>query len=275
MGFEVVKNPLWTTWAPVDYNGGGGAGYTVYQGSIVSCGAATAAGQGVLCMGAAAGASDTTGKVIPFGVVIGTNDSNPTFNSTYKGNSILSVASQANQLARSFQGVEGTFPKSDPMAMVQVAVIGKDTILKGPIFNAAYGTAPSVATVSTGSTDGLGFTASACDFTPVAYNATHFCRSGANKGLMRVGYDTSTTVHTVRVAYPHDIAVGDTFCSVNLNFLGTCRAQFDATSTYVETSAALTSDYYLIDVLELHLEKPGEEYVVFKFNADQFCGARA
>ena len=45
-------------------------------------------------------------------------------------------------------------------------------------------------------------------FTPVAYNATHYCRSGANKGLYRIPYNTSATAQTYKIAYPYDIAVG-------------------------------------------------------------------
>ena len=203
MGFSVVENEIRTVWMPVH------ASDTVYVGQIVGCGLATPADEGVLPIGAAAGASDTTGKAIPFGVVVGVNDYDPTFDTTYKALSGTQVLSQANQLARSWRGVEGElWSKGDPQLFAQVAVIGPHTVIRGPIFNAAYGTAPSVRTVTTGSSDGLGFTASAADFTPVANNATHYCRTGANRGISRIGDDTSTTVTTNDKAFPYDIAVG-------------------------------------------------------------------
>lgn len=274
MGFEVINAPLRTIWVPVDF---ANSAKTVYQGSIVgsSLSSSLPAGEGVVALGAAAGASDTTGKAVPFGVVLGFNDStNGTYSSTYKGNYATSVGSQAAQVARDPRMAEGMFRKGDPMVLAHVAVIGPDTILRGRIFNGAYGTAPTVYTNTTASTTGGTVTTSAVGNSPIAYNHTWYCRSGANLGLYRTAYSTSTTSHTFYITFPRYIAVNDTFVPVFLR-LGTCAAQFDSASTYIEQMPDLSSNYYLIDVLELHMEDAGNEYAIFKFNADQFCGARA
>jgi hypothetical protein len=274
MGFQVIEGELRTIWMPVDF---ANSAKTLYEGGIVMSALSSSApsGEGVMTIGAAAGASDTTGKAVPFGIVVGTNDKAPTYNSTYKGLSIASVGTQAAQVARDTVGLEGMFPKGDQAAYVKVAVIGTDTVIKGPIFNGAYGTVLPTYANTSASTDGLTVTTSAVTFTPVAYNHTWYCRSGANMGLYRTPYSTSTTSHTFYMAFPQDIAVGDVFVPVALR-LGTCYAQFDAQATYIEMSAvAYSSNYYVIDVLEMNLKTSGEEYAIFKFNADQFCAARA
>ena len=274
MGFSVIENPLRTIWVPVDF---ANSAKTLYQGAIVgsTLSSSVPSGEGVDALAAAAGAADTTGKAVPFGVILGFNDSadSGTYSSTYMGQSVVSVGTQAAQAARSFRGAEGMFAKGDPMVLAKVAVIGTDTILKGRIFNGAYGKAPTVYTNTTASTTGGTVTTTAVGNTPIAYNHTWYCRKGANMGLYRTAYSTSTTSHTFYITFPQDIAVGDTFCPAFLR-LGTCAAQFDAASTYIEAQPAYATNYYLIDVLELHLETAGEEYAIFKFNADQFCAAR-
>lgn len=272
-GFSIANGAIWDTWVPVNF---ANSSDTLYEGQIVGASLASSvpAGGGVLPLGAAAGAADTTGKAVPFGIVIGCNSANPTYNSTYKGFSVASVGSQADLLARDVRGNEGMFAKGDPLALVKVSVIGADTVIKGPIFNGAYGTACTVYTNTTASTDGLTITTSAVSQTPIAYNVTWYCRSGANKGLYRTAYSTSTTSHTLYTAFPYDIAVGDTFVPIFLR-QGTCAAQFDAESTYIEQQPAYATNYYLIDVLEINAEVAGGEYAIFKFNADQFAGVRA
>jgi hypothetical protein len=273
MGFTVIEGEIRNIWAPVNFNN---SSDTLYEGQIVMSSLASAlpAGEGLVPIGAAAGASDTTGKAVPFGVVLGGNDANPTYNSTYKGVSIASVGSQALQVARDVRGAEGMFAKNDPQALAKVSVIGTNTVLKGQIFNGAFGTAPTVYTNTSASTDGLTITTTAVAQDPITYNVTWYCRTGANRGLYRTSYSTSTTSHTLYTAFPNDIAVGDTFVPIYLR-IGTCCAQFDAESTYIEQMPAYASDYYLIDVLEIHAETAGQEYAIFKFNADQFCGSRA
>jgi len=276
MGFQVIEGELRNVWMPVNF---ANSSDTLYEGQIVmsSLSSEAPAGEGLAPLGAAAGASDTTGKAVPFGIVLAGNDANPTYDSTYKGQSIASVGSQALQLARDFRGAEGMFKKGDPQALVKVAVIGPNTIIKGPLFYGAYGTVLPTVTNTAQSTTGLTITMSAITPTVSAYNHTWFALDGKNRGLYRTAYNagatpTSATFYT---AFPYDIEVNDTFRYACLR-LGTCFAQFDAESTYIEHSAvSYATNYYVLDVLELNLEVSGKEYAIFKFNADQFSAKRA
>lgn len=276
-GFSLVSEPVTVRWYPVDYNNA--TGQTVYVGQLVVLNTLTS------CSGVKAwvpaGNYDKTVDQCPFGIVIGTNNRTPTFNTTYKAEYITSVRTQAAQVARDFAGAEGMWSKGDPQAMVQVAVLDSTSILKGRIFNAAYGTAISVGTVTAvaGSGDGTGFTCgtSGFEFTAVAYNATYYCRSGNNMGLYRVGYDTNAGTGAKTFYgpnWPFTVAVGNTFVGCNL-VLGRCLGMTDALGTYLENSAALTTDYISLDVLDINLATAGSEYAIFRINPYQFIPVRA
>ncbi len=269
-GFEVVYSPHKPLWVPI--NGNGGA-TTVYVGQLVVAGV-TAAVDGVKAW-VPAGAGDTTVDQVPLGVVIGTDAAAPSYNSTYKSESNTSVLTQAGLAARSYVGHEGMWPKGDPAAMVQVAILSPEVGLKGRIFNGSYGTAIGVDTIATDNGDGLAFTCSALDHTPIPYNATVFARSGANKGVYRITYDSSTTSKTVKIPFPHDFAVGDSIVGVNIAAFGTCKMMTDAAGTFIDNSAALTSNYIWIDVLELNLSEAGNEYAIFRINPLQYLSVRA
>lgn len=273
MGFDIAfchsGSPL-TFWAPVD--SAAGTPDTLYGGQIVRSG-----GDGVLPLGTASGAADTSNKRVPLGIVIGTNNRTPVYNTTYNAQSIVGADTQALQVARDWQGNEGVWVKGDPQSMVKLALIDHTTILKGRIFNAAYGTAPTVVTASAASTDGFmtAGTTGACDFTPVADLGTIFCRAGANRGLIRITIDTSTTAPTVDTAFPYDVAINDTFVRVPLRPIGQSYVQFDGESTYIDCSASPATNYFIIDVIALDLSTAGSEYVLFKFNGVHFDPARA
>lgn len=258
MGFSVVSPNPHTIWCPVDY---GSAGDTLYVGQLVK-----STGDGVAPLGAASGAYDTSNDAQVFGVVIGTNNGVPVHDSTYNAEKITSVSSQASLLARDCKMQEGVWSKGEYQTMVQVALIDPTTIVRGPVRNGAIGTLMSVETVGSASTTGLVVDISGMfDQTAVADNATLYCRSGSNMGLYRIRTDTTSSAATCAVAFPYDVAVGDTFVSANVRPLGMSRAQFDSESMYVENSAALTSDYFGINVLKLDLSTAGDEYVEFRF----------
>ena len=274
--FEVVKYPQHVGWYPVNYTNASAS--TCYVGQLVVCGP-TGSTHGIKPW-IMAGIADTTADQVPFGVVIGTNNRTPLYSATYKSEYITAVRTQAAQLARDWTGQEGMYKKGDPQAMVQVAVIGPQSVLKGRIWNAAIGTAIGVDTATAASTDGTALTASASDFTPVAYKATYYCRSGENAGLYRGNsYDTSTTTHTFYGPdWPYDIAIGDTFVSCNL-VIGTTTMGLDTSAPggmFINNAAAVeTTNYIYVDVLEINLEKPGEEYALFRLNPLQFLAVRA
>lgn len=262
MAFVIAEDNIRTAWFPVDGTS------SVSLGAIV-----TWYQNGVIAIGAATGASNTTNKYVPLGIVVGGN----TWDDDSTATSVTGVNTAAAQLARNWRGAEGAmYTKGDPAPLVKVALIDACSVIKGPIYNSTSGTAPTVSTAASGLST-TGFTCSAtCGFTPVANNATHQWRSGTNAGVgPRIGTDTSTTVHTVAKAFPYTPVAGDTVVSVNVRPGNSCKAQLDATAMFIDTSAALTSDYYLLDVIELDLRIAGAETALFRFNADNFTAARA
>ena len=271
LGFEVVKRTFAPIWVPVLQ------GQTVYVGQVVTAGL-TAAGFGVKALGQASGAGGVTSDVTPFGVVIATNNKTETYNSTYYTHSTTGVQSQANQVARitspGFVGAEGMFSKGDPIPMAQVDVIDPTTIIRGRLFNAAYGTAISTYANTTQSTTGALVVTSALPQTPLAYNKIIYGVDNGNAGIYRgSGNDTSTTNHVPDTYFPYDVEIGDKFKFAYLN-LGTCKAQFDSVSMCIDATPDLSSNYWWLDVLEVNLKPDGQEYAIFRFNNVCFDGTR-
>ena len=273
MGFSTVHGSPQIIWVPVE------PGEVMYNGSIVAVNS-SALLEGVGPMPAAAGASNTTNLDVPFGVVVGNNnvEGNIQFSSTYNTEYITQVAAGTPYGSNTeYRGVDGPWKKGDPQAMVKIAVICPQTIIRGPLFNGAVGTAPTVVTVSTGSGgDGIGCTTDATDATIVATYGTINARSGANNGVRRTTTSNSSTVHTWLKAFKADMAVGDTAVVVNgVRPYGLARIQIDSEAQYIDVSAALSSDYFNIFVHKLELSEPGNEYVEFRFDGDNFCTTRA
>jgi hypothetical protein len=271
-GFTVVNEPMVTKWFPVDYNT-----VTLYAGQLVTWSFADSK-QGVAAYNIA-GVADTTADQAPLGVVLGFNNRTPTFNTTYKADYGTSVSTVAAQLARSSCMVEGKMWKNDPALMANVAVIGTNSVLKGRIFNAAYGTAPAVITNTVADATGATITTAALTYTMPAYNTMFYCRSGANMGLYRPGYAASTTAHTFYLCWPYGLAVGDTFVAVALT-LGNSKACFDSVGTYIEQYGAdhttsYTTNYLWLDIFEINLATAGDEYAIFRINPLQFLPVRA
>lgn len=262
-----------TTWVPIDNTD------TIYVGQIVVWqSAATTFTEGILPLGAAAGAADTTGKNIPYGVVVGTNRRDPLYNSTWKANSIVDVVSAADQKAIEKVGGHGSnMPVGDQRCMVEVAIITPSTVLEGPIYNGAYGTAPTEVTVSGASADGgvTAATVGTLDYTPVTAMCTAYGRSGGNAGAYRVTTGTTTTEIQVVHQFPNaTIAIGDTFVGVPMK-KGLSFMQLDAEAMYIDASASPATNYFVVNCLDLKLGESGKETAVFMFGGDHFCLYRA
>ena len=258
-GFEVVEHPLRTVWMPVGTTTT--SAITLYVGQLISNTVALASS------GASAFIQASTVEPrLPFGVVVGTNNKEPVFDSTYKCEYITSAVTQATMVARKFAGAEGMYSKGDSAAMVKVAVIGPCTVLKGRMFNATYGTALSTSTIGTTSSDGLTLTA-AHPFTTIAYNSTFYCRSGLNRGLYRIVRSASASAPTLYLPYPYDPTAADVFVGANAA-VGNTLLTFDALGTYINAQAAQTASNR-VNVLELNMETSGSEYVIFSFSTDQ------
>ncbi|MFQ5493601.1 MAG: hypothetical protein ACE5DX_05600 [Candidatus Dojkabacteria bacterium] len=230
---------------------------------------------GIAGIGQASGAADTTNKRVPLGVVIGTSNDVPVSSTTSNSETITGVITQADQIARANIGVEGPNPKGDKQAFAKIALVTAQTVLKVKLYNASLGTAPTLQTVTTGSTTGLGYTANATDVAGVADLATAFCRTGANAGLYRITDDTSTTVITNDRAFQQDIAVGDTFVRVPLRPQGLSFVQTDSNALFFDVSATPATNYWVINTLELNLKEAGKEYVLCTLHPDHFSSKRA
>ena len=193
MGFEVVgaSNQMETVWAPIT------KGDTVYVGQIVKCNnegvqplaVASGVGDEANHMVAVGSIADGTGNNVPFGIVLGTNARTPSFDTTQKAEQMVELVT-TSATSDTYFGVEG--PLSVPKdSMVEVAVIYPHTRIRGPIAQAALGTALTVGTISTGCT--VTATSSAVGCTPVLSLATVYFRTGAVAGQYRVLDGTSTT----------------------------------------------------------------------------------
>ncbi|OHB71482.1 MAG: hypothetical protein A2W23_03125 [Planctomycetes bacterium RBG_16_43_13] len=262
MGFKIIHGSQQKLWAPITYQD------TIYVGQIVKC----QTDEGVIPFGAAAGVADTTALGIPLGVVVGTNNRNPLFNTTYNTQYITDASPLAS--TTEFIGVEGPWNKGEQRAMVQIELITPETILRGQLFKTTFGVAMDVGTVTTGDTNGVSCTTGTL-VASTAQLATLFFRSGANRGAYRVLDNTSATAQTWDTPTYAAVAVGDTCVKAPIRYLGPAYADFDAESMFIDAAATYATNYHVIDVIRLDLSVPGGEYVDFKFNADHFCLKRA
>lgn len=271
MAITIAQGSPQAIWVPVKV-----PSITIYEGGIVTHGI-TALDEGVIMLPVAAGSAiqDDTYKYRPFGVVIGTNLKTPTWDSTYKCNTIISAAAADphDGSAVEYVGVEGPYSKGDPIPMVKVAIIAPDTVLRAPLYNAAYGVGPNLLTATAGNTDGLQIVSNASQHTPVANLATIYCRTGSNAGCYRIEDNANTLTHKWDNAMPKDTVIGDTFVSVPLRPYGHSTIQFNSVATWVEVSTdavANGTDVRIINVLRLDLREAGKEFVDFTFDIGEF-----
>src|SRR3989304_3267895 len=207
MGFKIIHGNSQKLWCPITYQD------TIYVGQLVKC----QVDEGVVPLGAASGVADTTGKSVPWGVVVGTNNKNPLFNATYNTQYITDATPLA--ATTEFTGVEGPWSKGEQRAMVEVELITPETILRGQIFNSTFGTAMTVGTVTTGDTNGVSCTTGTL-VASTANQATLSFRSGANKGAYRILDNTSATAQTWDTPKYAAVAVGDTCVKAPLRYIG-------------------------------------------------------
>lgn len=277
MSFRIIKNPGETFWAASDGSS------TYYLGGIVVYNsAANASLNGTVApLTLASGAGDTTLLQVIAGVVVGFSDRTPAYDATTGLQSRAGVVSQANQLARDWTGQEGMYIKGDPQLMLQIAEIMPNTVLRGRIFNAAYGTAITLLTVSSSTdTDGMisaNVTTNATQFTNVANCGTIYCRSGRNAGMYRVSADTSTTAPQVTTAFPYDVVANDTFVRVPFK-QGLSTIAIPTGGVYVNAGAnpvIAGTNLFSTIVHSMDLSTSGQETVDFRFGGDHFARYRA
>jgi len=251
---------------------------TIYVGSLVSIDQ-SALDEGFVVRPIAAGASNTTNKDMPYGVCVGTNRKIPVYSSTYNAEYITDPGVTGVRTdTTEYVGVEGVYGKGSKQAMVQIALIDANTVLRAPIRNNAIGTAISELTSSAGNANGLTVTTGACDFTPVANLCTIYARSGVNAGQYRITDDTSTTVAAWdREMLSTTATTGEKYVRVPLRPQGVSYITIgDGTvASYIDASKTPATDYDIVHVVRLDLSTAGNEYAEFKFDADAFSTARA
>uniref|UniRef100_A0A6H1Z881 Uncharacterized protein n=1 Tax=viral metagenome TaxID=1070528 RepID=A0A6H1Z881_9ZZZZ len=259
MAIEVMQGSYGRYWVPLDYNAN--TGDTFYIGSLVK-----ASSDGVAPVGSMSGAFDISTIA---GVIVGFNLKEPVFDSTYKTEkSLTTTSAHDDSTGYVLLGGSGKMVVGDTSRYALIDAVGPGTVLKAPIYTNSFGTAITVGTVTTGNTDGTGFTCSGglMDFagTVVADTATVYCRSGNNKGLYRHTTDTSATVKTVDHDFPRDIVAGDTFVAVELKMFGECKAYLDAEGLYLDVDTDNGTNYISIFVLALDLREAGKEHCIFR-----------
>ncbi len=270
-GIIVAQGSPQEIWVPVKADS-----TTIYVGGIVTHGQSSL-DEGVVMLPDAAGIDDVTNHNMPFGVVIGTNLKTALWDTTYLCNYITSpaAADPHDGSANEYVGVEGPYSKGDPTAMVKVALITPDTVLRAPIYVGAVNTGPTVMTATAGSATGVQIVASAGQITNVANLGTIYCRTGQNAGCYRIRTDSDdgTTAATWDLAMPRDGAAGDTYVTVPLRPYGHSTIQFDSvTASWIEggdDAVANGTAVRPISVVRLDLREPKKEFVDFMFDVGQ------
>lgn len=252
-------------WAPVDTTD------TYYVGQLV--GWEQGAYDGVVNAGAAGANPDATTNICGIIEAVDTLEPLTVDSSTAKGSYVVGVESAADQNARNLQPISGKGPwvYGDKQVLVKIALLTPWTKVMVPLYNGAFGTAPTVLTNTVADTSGVsGSVTNACDFTPVANEASIYCRTGASDGQMRITSDTSTTTFTNTKALSGGTTVGDTFVRVPYRVFGNCSVVTDAEALYFDVSATGASNNWHFNVLELNLQVLGNEHVIGFFAARHF-----
>ena len=104
---------------------------------------------------------------------------------------------------------------------------------------AANGTAMVLHTAASGGSDGLTLVSDVNTDSPELDEGTIYCLSGANVGISRKITSNSTTTVTVTVAFPRDVAAGDTFIVAPYNPLQGITLQLTTTLDQADASIAV------------------------------------
>ncbi len=253
-------------WAPVD-------AVDIYRvGMLV--GWEAGAFDGVVNAGAAGAGPDATTKIC--GIIAGGDELEPTFisDTTAVGNIFTGVSTAAAQVARnlSYSSNKGPWVRGDKATHVLVDLLTPWTKVKVPLFNAAYGVAPTLLTNTVADATGVsGSVTNTADFTTIANEATLYWRTGPSAGIMRVLDSTSATTPTNDQAFLNGTTVGDTGVCVPCRHFGESFLQTDAEALYFDVAGSASSgSYWIFNVLELNLQNAGEEHVIGYFDYQHF-----
>lgn len=269
MGFKVISETPQTVWAPITDSD------TLYIGQLVKC----AGNEGVQPAGTASGNADTTGKGYLYGIIVGTSNSTPLYNSTYKTEYITDATPKASTTI--FTGVEGPWSKGDHQAMVEIAIINPSTVIRGPIYKGAVGTVLPEHTVAASkghyanctldSTPKAGFSAGDA----VGYMTAYF-RTGSNAGTYRLLDSTSSVSLTWDKNLYASASNDDKVILVNgLRPNGYSKFYLDSESLFINNANTASANYYIGSVVRLDLRESGNEFCDFTFAPCHFDPKRA
>jgi hypothetical protein len=234
-------------------------GETCYTGQLLMCSHAAANCPGFTwLLDVAAEAHEDEHPVI--GICTGvytTNDAG--WNSTYYGDTATVDTSQAAMVA------------NDPIGMTEIemtVILPYDTLIRGPLWNATYGTAITELVVT--SANSAGTDIAATGDTAIDYADDYgvaYCRQGANRGHYRVLKTGDTSTNVVQAPFPYGIAVGDVFVT-GPGVPGLTLLQTDGDANFIDAGYTLASEVgFDVYLHEQNLEESDKEYYVFAFCA--------
>lgn len=226
-------------------------GESMYMGQLAMTNLVGGTGGHVQIADAASEAIENDQSV--FGIVTGIVDGSRTYNSTYRGDGTTYTTTQA------------TIASTGPSEVQVTLCLPWITLVRAPIYNAAYGTALTEITATSASSGGTVITGTGSAITDIADDfATVYCRTGANRGHYRViTTSTSTTSQTVTVPFPYGISVGDTFVVASC-VLGIGGLDIPATANCIDGNNDMDA-YYPVFYHEINLEESGKEFAIFSF----------
>ncbi|MFA6063975.1 MAG: hypothetical protein WC736_15410 [Gallionella sp.] len=274
MGFSVIDGPSRTQWFESSGTN------TYYVGQLVAYTQASKAATAgcVVPLAVPAGLCDATNTQVIAGVVTGFNlRTGGSYSSTSLSSTATGVTAQADQLARDWALNGMGYAIGDPQLLIQVTLINDWTLIRGPVYAAAVGTAPTLLTnTESGETTGgtTAITVNTIPYTNIAALSTLYVRTGANAGLHRVTASTSTTEPAVTHAFPYDFAVGDTMVQVPFK-KGFSKIYVSGPGLYVNSNQTPDANYFGAIVEAFELSTAGRESVSFRFTPEHFSFVRA
>ena len=134
---------------------------------------------------------------------------------------------------------------------------------------ATAGTAQTLYTATSGGSDGLTFVADASVASPDLDETMIYCLTGTNMGKSKKCTSTSSTTATFIVAWPADVAVGDTFMTGGCVPTQTLALTLTSDLTGVNGALAPTGAAY--NVVELRFNDRQTSYAYITFGDHAFC----
>lgn len=167
---------------------------------------------------------------------------------------------------------KATMVANDPIGQTKVEVtltIPYNTLIKGPTYNGAYGTA--ITELITTAASSAGTTVTHTGITAIDYADDWgycYCRSGANRGHYRTMITPGTAAQIMHDPFPYGIVTGDVFVTAG-GFPGISGIQTGSTANYIDAAATLAAAgvWFGVYIHELNLEESGKEYYVFSLLA--------